>query len=641
MTAAANVPEVKIARYGSWESPISAEMLASMATSINFMLNDSSATYLWELRPQNQGRYTIVRCQADGTCTDATPPDFDVRSCVHEYGGAPFAVRQGTICASNGADHALYLIAPGQAPQKLTAGQVKDEATHKWIGTRYADLQMAPHGIFAVGERHSAQGKVENFLAFIDYTTGKEKVLAAGCDFYSSPAVSEDGQKIAWICWNHPHMPWTESELWMADLQTDGSLQNARKIAGDLPEAIMQPKWSPNGVLYFISDRERGWWNLHRLLDERIENVCPCSSEVGDPPWSFGRSAYAFLDSKQDTKLLFSYQTEGEFNLALIDLQTKTRQNFLRRSANLHQLRSGDGYVRFIENYVDKELALMQLDNQPDSPIKPLFALPTKVDAGYISRPVHYMFPSGHRMAYGLYYPPHNKQYKAPTNERPPLIVMIHGGPTSQARSDFSLAKQYWTSRGYALFDINYAGSTGYGRAYRQLLNNQWGVYDVEDCIAGALWLVKQGLVNRNRLFIRGGSAGGFTTLAVLAACNLFRGGASYYGVADITALAHDTHKFEARYMEQLVGKYPEQKQLWEQRSPLHSVDKIGTPLIIFQGGKDAIVPQNQSEWIYAALKKKNIPVELHLYPEEGHGFKQAANLVHSLTQEAAFYQKL
>ena len=265
----------------------------------------------------------------------------------------------------------------------------------------------------------------------------------------------------------------------------------------------------------------------------------------------------------------------------------------------------------------------------------------TLVGPEYISKPIHYVFPSVGRMAYGFFYPPYNKEFKGPSGERPPLIVMIHGGPTSQAKAEFSLAKQFWTSRGFAIFDINYAGSTGYGRLYRQLLERKWGVYDVQDCIEGALWLAKQGLVDANRLFIRGGSAGGFTTLAVLATKNVFRGGASYYGVADITALAADTHKFESRYIEQLVGKYPEEKQVWEERSPIHAVDKIHTPLILFQGEKDAVVPKNQAILIYEALKKRNIPVKLHLYPEEEHGFRQAATVIHSLTQEALYYQQL
>ena len=674
-----------IAHYGSWTSPISAEKVAEGAPVINLMLVEGENTYFCELRPKNQGRYTIVRCSREGKCQDITPLDFNVRSAVHEYGGAPFCVKNGIIYALNGSNHALYRIESGKPPQQITEGQKWDDTVHKWIGTRYADLQPVPNGIVAIGEKHQLGKQPDNFLAFIESATGKEKILASGHDFYSSPALSPDGKKIAWICWNHPEMPWTSTELWTADFRETSILQNQRKISANFPEAVMQPKWAPDHSLYFISDRDKGWWNLHRFYEEQIENICPIEAEVGDPAWVFGKSSYAFLESPKATQIIFAYNREGECSLASLDSGSKVWHKISRSCTNIQQLRSGKQCVQFLESYADKEPALIQLEAQliqaaekeeekqqsesgtlllqsgmaemedeRELPAKPapaqlrsayqfktVRAPQPLIGPEYISQPIHYAFPSNGRIAYGYFYPPHNKFFKAPTGERPPLIIMIHGGPTSQARADFSLAKQFWTSRGFALFDINYAGSTGYGRRYRQLLNQKWGIYDVEDCIGGALWLVKQGLVDGHRLFIRGGSAGGYTTLAVLTSSGAFRGAASYYGVADITALAADTHKFESRYMEQLVGKYPQEKQIWEERSPIRAVDKITTPLIIFQGEKDTVVPKNQSIQIYESLKQRKTSVELHLYPDEEHGFRQSANLIDSLNREAVFYLKL
>ena len=669
---------VTISPYGTWTSPLTPEKTTQGAPAIIQMLVDGEETYLCEVRPKNKGRSTLVHCDQRGKCTDVTPPEFNIRSGVHEYGGAPFAVSNGTIYACNAVNHALYRIAPGQQPHQITQGQKKEEKGHKWTGVRYADLSIGFQGIIAVGERHFPDRLPDNYLALINTETGKETVLASGHDFYSSPTLSPDGTKIAWICWNHPDMPWTHTELWLADFMENGALQNAKKISGDFPESVMQPQWSPEGILYFISDRDKGWWNIHNYVEGFINNVCPMDAETGDPAWILGKSSYAFLGSGEESKIIFSYQREAEFNLGVVDPKSKMWQKIPRLVTNIQQLRTGNRWVQFLESYSDREPALMRLEGlsmneakpsenvskeeaaddsdtiaaeeksqekapakPPSYPIREIRSQPAVIGPEYISKPTHYAFPSVGRIAYGFFYPPYNKYFKAPSGEKPPLIIMIHGGPTSQARGDFSLAKQFWTSRGFAIFDVNYAGSTGYGRSYRQLLNRKWGVFDVEDCVEGAAWLVKQGLVDSHRLFIRGGSAGGYTTLAALASRAIFRGAANYYGVADITALAADTHKFESRYMEQLVGKYPEEKQIWEERSPIHAVDKIKTPLIIFQGENDAVVPKSQSIQIYEALKQKNIPVELHIYPEEEHGFRQAANLIDSLQREAAFYQTL
>ncbi len=625
-----------VAHYGTWESPISAEKIAEGATTILNMLVDGGLTYWCEMRPTNKGRYTIVSCDSKGLVQDITPADFNARTFVHEYGGGAFTVDSGVVYVSNAQDHAIYVIHPGLPPKKLTEGQQK--ITHNgssfWSGTRFADMQSTPLGLVAVGEEHSMEKPVENFLALIDTSTGECKKLATGYDFYSSPAVSVDGKNVAWICWNHPEMPWTTTELWTAELTPQGTLKNQQRIPSDVPEAFFQPQWSKEGILYFVTDRDKGWWNLHRYIDGCVENVCPMEAEMAEPLWSFGRSTYAFLGSK----IVFAYNHQGRWQLAILNPETKEWRPCNRNSQFIQQLRSGGNFVRFLELPANQNEALVQLDDTPGYPIHILRRAPVSLDEGDISASQHIAFPSGSHTAYGLYYPPKNKNYSAPAGEKPPLVVMIHGGPTGQSAAGFRLKHQYWTTRGFAVLDVNYGGSTGYGREYRKLLDKAWGVIDVDDCENGALFLVKQGLVDPNKLVIRGGSAGGYTTLAALAFRKTFKAGASYYGVADITALAYDTHKFEKLYMDQLVGKYPEEKAIWEARSPISSVDTINAPLIIFQGENDLIVPKNQSIMIYEALQKRGIKSELHIYPGEEHGFRQSQNIIHSLKRETEFY---
>lgn len=637
-----NIPpstHIKTATYGTWTSPISADKISSGSTTKLNMLIDQNNTYYVEARPGNKGRSTIVKRDQEGKLQDVTPEDFNVRTFVHEYGGGAFTVSNGVIYASSGSDNAIYVIYPGKTPERLTDGQerITHNGTIKSKGTRFADMHVTKHGLIAVGEFHEPGKNVENFLALIDLKTGKYKKIAYGHDFYSSPAISNDGKKMAWIAWNHPHMPWTNTELWLADIENDGSLKNQKRIAGDIPESIFQPQWSPEGVLYFVTDRDKGWWNIHRYSHDVIENVLPIEAEVAEPLWIFERSTYAFLEKD----IIFTYNKNGIWQLGILNPQTKQWRSLGNSGLNIQQLRSGGHFAQFFESYADKGEALIQVDGAPNYHIHILGSTEQPLESGYISKAQHIAFPSNERIAYGFYYPPQNKDFQGPKNERPPLIVMVHGGPIAQAKASFQLKQQFWTTRGFAVLDVNYGGSTGYGRTYRQLLNRKWGIVDVEDCINGAKFLVEKGLVDPAKLVIRGGSAGGFTTLAALTLGNTFKAGANYYGVADITSLAHDTHKFEKYDMEQLVGKYPEEKDLWTARSPLHSVDKITSPLIIFQGEDDLIVPKNQSIMIYEALKAKGVTTEIHIYPEEEHGFRQAANIIHSLNREYEFYTEV
>lgn len=606
--------------------PLPAEKLCRGTAYIQNMEADGGFTFWSELRPENGGRSTIVRHGPSGEKVDVTPADFNVSTSVHEYGGGAFTVVDGRIFASNGKDGALYLIEPGVPPRRLTEEKTPTSET------RFADLHLSPQGLVAVAEYH-APDKVENFLALVNTTTGSYTRLASGYDFYASPALSADGKKIAWICWNHPNMPWTKSELWIADLSKDGVLKNAQQICGFGSESIFQPQWSKEGILYFVTDRDKGWWNLHRYLNGQVENVCPMEAEVAEPLWVFGLSTYAFLGDK----IVFTYNTEGKTHLGILNPNTKHFQEIPREGVYLHQVRSTGHSVRFLEQFTNKGEALFELAENSTEPKQLYQSPPPPLAQEMISTPVHISFPSNGRTAFGFYYPPMHQK----PGQKPPLLVVLHGGPTAQAKASFKLEHQFWISRGFALLDVNYGGSTGYGRAYRELLGGQWGVVDVEDCVNGARFLVEQGLVDGNKLAIRGKSAGGYTTLAALAFHDTFHAGASHFGIADITALMEDTHKFEKYYAMELIGKYPEERELWEKRSPIHSVDKIKAPLILFQGENDRVVPKNQAEMIFAALHAQGLFVKLHIFPGEGHGFKQECHIIECLTLEAEFYDQV
>lgn len=609
--------------YGFWDSPITTEKAAAGSISFVQLEVDGDCLYCDKLRPANQGNVTLVFL-SEGVKVDMTPPEFNCRTAVHEMGGGAFTVSEGTLYANNFNDKNLYKKLPGYGWKKLTSG------------CRFADMRVTKHGIIAVGELHQDNKEAENFLALIDSFTGEYSILASGYDFYSSPAVNCDETKVAWLCWNHPQMPWYETELWVAELDSKGKLINQRKIAGDLPEAIFQPQWSKEGVLHFVSDREE-WWNLYKFEEDRVVKLFSLEAEIGLPNWIFRFSTWCFLGDK----ILFTHYSMGRWKLSVFDLATSKITELPTEGISFRQLREGENCVYFIEEFFDKPAQVVKMDavtfqRTVINTMPPSFAFED------ISVPQHIEYPSaGGRSAYGFYYPPKNSCWKGPEGKKPPLLVMIHGGPHSMASPVYSLSKQFWTSRGFAILDVNYGGSTGYGRSYRYSLHGSWGIVDVEDCIYGAKYLVKQGLVDPEALFIRGGSAGGFTTLAALAFDDTFKGGANYYGVADLMALANDTHKFESRYLESLLGPLPEMESLWKERSPLNHVDRFKAPLIIFQGSEDAIIPPNQSMMIYEALKKRGIPTEITIYEGEQHGFRKKETIIDSLEKELKFYQKI
>jgi dipeptidyl aminopeptidase/acylaminoacyl peptidase len=494
--------------------------------------------------------------------------------------------------------------------------------------------------LVAVREDHTGEGEAINTLVTIplnQLTAGE--VLVSGNDFYAYPRLSPDGRQLAWITWNHPNMPWDGTELWLADVNEDGSLGRSECVAGGPSESILQPEWSPAGRLYFVSDRS-GWWNLYRLLDSgQDEHVLDMAAEFGRPLWRFGIAMYTFVS---DEELACTYIRTGQWRLALLDLNTGQLTDLETAYNEIGELHYAAGRLLFYaaSPTEPKSIVELELEERQLKVLKRSSAL--TLDAGYLSRPLPIEFPTtGQLTAHAFFYAPANKDYRAPAGESPPLIVFSHGGPTSLATAALRIDMQYWTSRGFAVVDVNYGGSAGYGRDYRRRLNGQWGVVDVDDCSNAARYLADKGLVDRRRLAIRGGSAGGYTTLRVLTDHDLFRVGASYFGLSDLETFVNDTHKFEARYLFSLVGPFPEQASLYRERSPIYHVDKLSSAMILFQGLEDKIVLPNQAELILEAVRTKGLPVAYIPFEGEQHGFRRAENIKRALEAELYFYAKI
>jgi dipeptidyl aminopeptidase/acylaminoacyl peptidase len=464
------------------------------------------------------------------------------------------------------------------------------------------------------------------------------RVLVSGNDFYSSPRLSPDKSQLAWLTWNHPNMPWDGCELWVAEVAADGSLSAARKIAGDREESIFQPEWSPDGILHFVSDRT-GWWNLYRWRDERMESLCEMAAEFGEPQWVFGMSGYTFVS---DNRIACVYHERDGWRLATIDSRTHRLETIPTPYTDLYGLRASGSRLVFHAGSPTEPPAIVELDltTRATSVLKRSAHL--AIDPGYLASPQAIEFPTTHgQTAHAFFYPPRNRDFTAPPGERPPLLVMSHGGPTSAAGGTLDLEIQYWTSRGLAVLDVNYGGSTGYGRAYRERLNGQWGVVDVDDCVNGARYLVALGQADGKRLAIRGGSAGGYTTLCALTFRDTFRAGASHYGISDLETMAKETHKFESRYLDRLVGPYPERRDLYRERSPIHFADRLLSPVIFFQGLEDKVVLPDQAEVMVEALRKRGVPVAYLPFEGEQHGFRRAENIKRAFDAELYFYSRI
>jgi len=623
------------APYGTWISPLSARIVASGSVQLSRVVLDSDDLYWLERRPEEGGRSVVARRDPLGRIADVTPIGTNVRTRVHEYGGAAYAVSRGTIYYSEFADQRLYRLEAGGVPEPLTpAGQ--------WY---YADYTIDPsrRRLVCVREDHTAAGRAALTTLVsvaLDGPPAAPTVIASGHDFYSSPRFNADGSRLAWLAWRHPDMPWDSTELWAADVGRDGRLEHPTRLAGGGDESIYQPGWSPDGTLYFVSDRP-GWWNLHRVRSGQVEDVCPMAAEFGRPQWQFGTSTWAFAD---ESRLLSAYLHEGRWQLASIDVTSGALSRIAVDVEPSDSIVANFTHAVFIASSARAPDAVVRvtLATAATETIRPASTL--AIDSGYLSIPEALEFPTEDGLtAHAFYYAPSNRDFTAPAGERPPLIVVSHGGPTAMHRPILNLDLQYWTSRGFAVVGVNYGGSTGYGRAYRQRLNGQWGVVDVADCVNAAAFLAAHGHADAHRLIIRGNSSGGYTTLAALTfraheSKAEFKAGASYYGISDLEAMTRDTHKFESRYLERLVGPYPTMQDVYRGRSPIHFVDRISCPLILFQGLEDQVVPPDQSRMMADAVRAKGLPVALLAFEGEQHGFRKADTIVQCLEAELFFY---
>ena len=614
---------------GTWTSPISAAVVAAGAMPLSQLALDGDDVLWLAGRASEAGRTTLLRRRA-GSQAELTPAPFNVRNRVHEYGGGAYAVDGGTVWFSHHADNRLYRVEDGAEPVMMT----KEEAV------RYADFvpDRARQRLVAVREDHLAgEAHPVNTICAVGFD-GSETILVDGNDFYAAPRLSPDGRHLAWLCWDHPRMPWQGTELWVADIAPDGSLVDGRMVAGGMDESICQPEWSPDGLLHFVSDRN-GWWNLYRFEHGVVHALCPREAEFGGPHWVFGGSMYGFHSADE---IVCTYIEEGVSRLARLSTRGCTLTPIDTPYQEIRELRVNSGKVALLAGSptIALELALVDVDSGAREVLaRSIESLP---DEGYLSVPRSIRYPSANgRTAYAFHYAPTNKDYAPNDGELPPLIVIGHGGPTGMATSTLKLATQFWTSRGFAVLDVNYGGSTGFGRHYRDLLRGQWGVIDVEDCVAGARHLADEKLADPERLLIRGSSAGGLTTLSALAFHDVFKAGASYYGVSDLAGLDADSHKFESHYNEYLIAPKAQAAAVYRQRSPIHHTASLTRPMIFFQGLDDKVVPPQQSEAMVEALRARGVPVAYITLEGEGHGFRKADSVVRTLEAELVFYLRV
>ncbi len=621
----------QIAPYGSWRSPITVEMITSGSVGLGEPRLDGDEVYWIEHRASENGRSVVVRRTADGRTADLVPQPFNARTRVHEYGGGAYTVSTGVLFFSNFSDNRLYRVERGGEPRPITP-----EAN-----VYYADLlaDRQRNRLICVREDHSKGSEAVNELVSVAMDGQREvTVLRSGSDFYGYVALNPDGTQLAWLEWQHPNMPWDGTELWLGEMAADGTIMNAVNIAGGKRESIFQPQWGPDGTLFFVSDRT-GWWNMYRWHNGEAQALAPMEAEWGAPQWVFGISTY---DIDADGHVIATVSKDGIGHVVVLEPDSGNVTWVPTPFTDLDGIRVQGHRAVFLGGMPTAPTAVYDHDLRTGNTVALRRSSDLEIDNGYLSEPQSIEFPTENGLtAYGIFYPPKNKLYNAPEGELPPLIVKSHGGPTGSTSAAFNLRIQYWTSRGFAVLDVNYGGSTGYGREYRERLYGQWGVVDVDDCINGARYLVDQGLVDGERLAITGGSAGGYTTLCALTFRDAFKAGASYFGLSELEVFVRDTHKFESRYLEQLVGPYPEKKALYMERSPIHYADQINAPMIFLQGLDDKVVPPNQSELVVDVLRNKGLPVALLEFEGEGHGFRRAESIKRATEAELYFYGRV
>jgi dipeptidyl aminopeptidase/acylaminoacyl peptidase len=624
----------KVAPYGSWQSPITTDLIVSESVGLGRIVLDGEDTYWAEARPSEAGRNIIVKRTAYGETLDVTPSQFSVHTRVHEYGARGYTVADGVVYFSNFDDQRLYRHRPGEAPVAITpAGDL-----------RYAGaiLDRERNRIICVREDHTTHDdEPVNTVVAIDIDgQADSSVLASGNDFYAAPRISPDGTTLAWLTWNHPNMPWDGTELWVAQIHGDGSLIKPERVAGGIDEAIMQPEWSPDGTLYFASDRS-GWANLYRWRHRQVEAVWEMEAEFVKSHWWGGVSAYGFASA---SKLVCSYVQEGVWHLACLDLEMNCLEPLALPYSEMGRadLKVAAGRVVFEAGSPVKPMSVLELNLNTGALTVLQVASSANVDLGYLSIPENLEFPTEKgTTAHAFYYAPQNADYDPPPGEKPPLLVTCHGGPHSATSLELDLSIQYWSSRGIGVLDVNYGGSTGYGRAYRERLIGEWGVVDVDDCANGARYLVARGDVDPERVVISGGSAGGYTALSAMTFRDVFKAGASHFGVSDLEALIDDIHKFDTHSLVGLIGPYPLYRRRYFERSPINYAEQLNCPVIFFQGLEDPIVPAEQSEMMYEEIRHRGVPTAYIAFAGEYHGFQQSKNIKRALEAELYFYARV
>jgi dipeptidyl aminopeptidase/acylaminoacyl peptidase len=623
-------PMPQVAAYGSWVSPVTAEGLANGQIALGDLRNANQKLYWTESVPAAGGKIAVFSLGLDGVAAGLTPAGSNARTRVHEYGGAPFVVAGDDLYYSEFADQRLYRLKPGGNPLPITPE-----------GYRYADCTVmpskgAPQALICVREDHTDKSNVRNALVRLTLPQGGAgEVLYGDSDFVSYPRISPDGRKLAFIAWNHPRMPWDGTELKVATFSAQG-IDAPISVAGSTQESVLEPQWDANGDLYFISDRS-GYWNLYSWRDGRVHPAWPKAAEVGGPLWAFGQANYVLLG---DGRAAVRFSEKGSDRLALLNLKDgSARVLDLPFVSYAHLTPIDADHVAAIAGSATTPRAIVRIDLRNGTSQSLRDTGKALLPPAAVSVAVPIDFPSANgRTAHAFFYPPLNPAYQAPKNTLPPLLTFVHGGPTAQSEPAYASRIQYWTSRGFGVVDVNYGGSTGFGRAYRRELNGNWGVVDVQDVIAAARYLASSGRVDPARMAISGGSAGGFTVLAALSSSDVFKAGADYFGVSDMTALAKDTHKFESRYLDSMIGPLPQAQAVYDSRSPLNHLDGFKAPLIVLQGADDPVVPPNQSAKIVEALRARKVPVAYILFPGEGHGFRKPENTIRSLQSELSFY---
>ncbi|TVY05692.1 S9 family peptidase [Paenibacillus cremeus] len=620
----------KSSSYGSWVSPLTSELITTQFVELSGPSMIDGSLFWAEGRPLEGGRVVVVCRTADGREYDVIPASYNVRSRVYEYGGGASVFFNGYLYFSNFEDNLIY--------KQPLSGEGKPVPITTDSNLRYADLVIdeARNRLICVREDHRQEGEPTLSIVALDCNkTGEGDVLVEGADFYLAPQISLDGKRMCWLAWNFPIMPWDGTELWMAEVLEDGRISSAFHVAGNEKESIFQPMWHRDGSLYFSSDKT-DWWNIYRYSDGQIQQITNEQVDFGLCNWQCGTSMFTFFD---DDTIVSSYAKHSLFYLGWIDIPTG-------------RLRTQDTPYTFIGSpivYNGKILLNAACSTTPHRIISlhpntgEIETLVTsnriQLNTDYLSTATVIDFPSRDGwMSHGLYYPPTNRDFEGGENELPPLLITVHGGPTGMTSPGFRWDIQYYTSRGFAVLDVNYRGSTSYGRSYRDALNNNWGTADVEDCVAGALYLANTGKVDRRRLAITGGSAGGYTTLSSLAFSDVFAVGGCHFGISDCELWAKETHKFERRYLDGLIGELPGQLELYHQRSASHALERYHSPLIMFHGLEDKVVPPNQAQIMADGLKSRGLPVSYLTFEGEGHGFLRAENLRRALDEQFLFF---